>query len=164
MRHSRIFRAFVTALALASLSHSAFGEQNEGRRLATLAFKSTDLNSDGVILLGEYRTHAGYVFVGMDEDENDSLTMEEFGFWGFGMLGIAEQSGRTQAYETARKVVFDLWDRSFDWEVSFREFNNGITDDFKQADYNGDEELTEDEYLKYSIINITLRSALRSTD
>ena len=74
---------------------------------------------------------------------------------------IADDSQRSQAYETARKVVFDLWDRSDDCKLTQKEQLRGITADFFQADEDRDGRLSKDEMLKHSIINVTLRSALR---
>ncbi|MFZ9074162.1 MAG: hypothetical protein ACO2Z2_14540, partial [Paracoccaceae bacterium] len=66
-----------------------------------------------------------------------------------------------QAYETARKVVFDLWDRSDHWIPSRDEQRKGITAVFFHADEDRDGHLSKDELLKHSIINVSLRSALR---
>ena len=77
------------------------------------------------------------------------------------MEDVAQGSGREQAYETARKVVFDLWDRSDDWKLTEEEQRRGITADFFQADEDRDGRLSKMEMLKHSIINVTLRSALR---
>lgn len=150
----------VIAVSMA-FAGAAFAAEPEGKVLAELAFKGLDQNADGFATMEEYQSHAEDVFVSMDSNDNNSLTWDEFGSWGFGMSNIAESTGREQAYETARRTVFDLWDRSFDWEVSPEEQRRGVTADFISADENRDGRLSKDEYTKFSIVNITLRSALR---
>ena len=142
------------------MTTSAYAEP-EGRRLATLAFKSTDENSDGYASLEEHIRQGENIFISMDADDNGVLSWTEFSSWGFGMQDVAEESDREQAYETARKVVFDLWDRSDDWQITPAEQRRGMTADFFQADEDRDGRLSEIEMLKHSIINVTLRSALR---
>lgn len=140
---------------------SAASSETEGRRLATLAFLGVDENGDGYASLEEQLNQAENIFVSMDADDNGNLTWQEFSTWGFGMEDVAVETGREQAYETARKVVFDLWDRSDDWILSRDEQRKGITADFFQADEDRDGRLSKDELLKHSIINVSLRSALR---
>ncbi len=153
----------VMIIAAALFTTSAFG-QSEGERLASLAFKSVDENSDGFISMEEYQAFGALVFVSMDANDDGVLTFEEFGSWGFGMQNIAEDSKRVQAYETARKVVFDLWDRSFDWRLTRAEQRRGLASDFFSSDEDRDGRLSEEEFLRYSIYNVTLRSALRLDD
>ena len=150
---------YAVIIAAALFTTSAFG-QSEGERLATLAFKSVDENSDGFISMEEYQAFGLLVFVSMDANDDGELTFEEFGSWDFGMVNIAEDTGRVQAYETARRIVFDLWDRSFDWRLTRAENRRGHASDFFSSDENRDGRLSVDEHLRYSIYNVTLRSAL----
>ena len=99
----------IAGLVALSMSTTVYAE-TEGRRLATLAFKSVDENQDGYASLEEQMRQAENFFVSMDADDNGILSWQEFSTWGFGMEDVAQESGREQAYETARKVVFDLWD------------------------------------------------------
>lgn len=149
----------VTTTAVAVLANAAFAE-TEGRRLAGLAFDSSDLNGDGFITMEEFQSHYGDIFFSMDSDQNGSLGWDEFLNWGFGMQNVAVDTGRTQAYETARRIVFDTWDRSIDWKVSEAEQRRGVAADFVASDEDRDGRLSRDEYLHYSIQNVTLRSAL----
>jgi len=150
----------IVGLVALSMSTTVYAE-TEGRRLATLAFKSIDENQDGYASLEEQMRQAENIVVSMDADDNGILSWQEFSTWGFGMEDVAQESGREQAYETARKVVFDLWDRSDDWKLTEEEQRRGITADFFQADEDRDGRLSKMEMLKHSIINVTLRSALR---
>ncbi|MGC6527847.1 MAG: hypothetical protein ACON45_07205 [Paracoccaceae bacterium] len=150
----------IAGLVALSMSTTVYAE-TEGRRLATLAFKSVDENQDGYASLEEQMRQAENFFVSMDVDDNGILSWQEFSTWGFGMEDAAQESGREQAYETARKVVFDLWNRSDDWKLTEEEQRRGITADFFQADEDRDGRLSKMEMLKHSIINVTLRSALR---
>ena len=103
----------IVGLVALSMSTMVYAE-TEGRRLATLAFKSVDENQDGYASLEEQMRQAENIFVSMDADDNGILSWQEISTWGFGMEDVAQESGREQAYQTARKVVFDLWDRSDD--------------------------------------------------
>ena len=150
---------------LGIVAYAIFGTmavaQSPGRDLAALAFASEDSNEDGFVSLGEHQEQAINIFLSMDANDDGLLSWREFSFWEFGMELITDDSQRSQAYETARKVVFDLWDRSDDWKLTQKEQLRGITADFFQADEDRDGRLSKDEMLKHSIINVTLCSALR---
>jgi|DEB0MinimDraft_6_1074348.scaffolds.fasta_scaffold55226_1 hypothetical protein len=123
---------------LGIVAYTIFGTmamaQSPGRDLAALAFASEDSNEDGFVSLGEHQEQAINIFLSMDANDDGLLSWREFSFWGFGMELIADDSHRSQAYETARKVVFDLWDRSDNWKLTQKEQLRGITADFFQAD------------------------------
>ena len=135
--------------------------RNRRRRVATLAFLGVPENGDVYASLEEQLNQAENIFVSMEADDKGKLTWQEFSTWGFGMENVAVETGREQAYEAARKVVFDVWDRSDDWILSRDEQRKGITADFFQADEDREGRLSKDELLKHSIINVSLRSALR---
>ena len=42
----------------------------------------------------------------MDYDQNDSLSLDEFLSWDYGMLPVAQDAGREDAYYTALRVVY----------------------------------------------------------
>ena len=96
---------------------SAVSSETEGRRLATLAFLGVDENMTIMRALKSNSTKRK-ISLSSWTDDNGNLTWQEFSTWGFGMEDVAVETGREQAYETARKVVFDLWDRSDDWILS----------------------------------------------
>ena len=153
-------RILATLTLITSLTTTAAIAETEGKRLATLAFQDTDGNSDGFVTMEEYQSHMGDVFFSMDSDQDERLVWDEFRNWGLGMENIAEDADRLEAYDTARKIVFDLWDRSLDWTIDADEQRRGVASDFFLSDENKDGRLSEEEYLRYSIQNVTFRSAL----
>ena len=148
---------FTAALAVPGLANAQTGE---GRDLARLAFKSVDQDEKGYIDQGEYTMFGNDVFVSMDYDDNDKLSLGEFLSWGFGMEQVAEAAGRAEAYETAMRVVFAFWDRNGDGEISKTEFRQSASADFRRADFNNDAVLTEEEFLSGFSINIASRAAI----
>lgn len=150
----------ISIIALSLLTTPSYAE-NEARKLAKLDYISIDRNHDGKVTLAEFQEQASNVFYSMDGNQNDYVSYQEFREWGFGMTNIAENIGKEQAFDTARKVLFDFWDTSYDWQLTQEEKNQGITEDFNRSDRNSDGFLSEEEYLRYSIINIVHRAALK---
>ncbi|MGB0960249.1 MAG: hypothetical protein ACPGVK_08365 [Halocynthiibacter sp.] len=115
MRIAPIFSVMIASL---SLSTSAFSQTGEGRKLAELAFQSVDSAERGYIDLGEFSVFGDDVFISMDSDDSGELSLKEFPSWGFGMELVAEETGRMDALETAKRVVFSFWDLNGDNVVS----------------------------------------------
>ncbi len=153
------FKLFLLTAALA-VPALASAQTSEGRDLAKLAFKSVDQDERGYIDQGEYTNFGGDVFVSMDYDENNRISLDEFLSWGFGMEQIAEEAGRAEAYETAMRVVFAFWDRNGDTEISKTEYRQSLSADFRRADFNNDAVLSEEEFLSGFSINIAARAAI----
>ncbi len=135
--------------------------QSEGADLAILAFTSTDENSDGKLSMTEMRQQGASIFVSMDADDNASLTFGEFSSWGFGMQNFAEDLNRIGRYETALKIVFDLWDRDKDGNVTTREHREGVVADTIRADMDNNGRLSQSEFLGAFVLNVALRAALK---
>ncbi|MEL6465283.1 MAG: hypothetical protein AAFQ58_09970 [Pseudomonadota bacterium] len=81
-------------------------EDGEGRRLAQMAFASLDGANRGFIDQGEFSNFGGDVFVSMDGDGDNNLSLSEFLSWDYGMEPLAREAGREDAYETALRVVY----------------------------------------------------------
>lgn len=157
MRTTFTLILLTAALAVPAL---ASAQTSEGRDLAKLAFKSVDQDEKGYIDQGEFTLFGGDVFVSMDYDENNRISLDEFLSWGFGMELIAEEAGRAEAYETAMRVVFAFWDRNGDTEISKTEYRQSLSADFRRADFNNDAVLTEEEFLSGFSINVAARAAI----
>ena len=152
---------FLMAVAIVTATPFALAaEENEGRRLAQLAFQSIDVADRGYVDIGEFVTFGGDVFVSMDANDDDSLTLGEFMGWDYGMSGVAEERDRVDAYETALKVVFAFWDRDGDGEISRTEHRQAMNADFQRADNDNDAVLSEDEFLSGFSVMVALRAAL----
>jgi len=153
--------AFAASLCVAFTAPvAAIAEENEGRRLAELAFSGLDTADRGHIDQGEFTNFGSDVFYSMDYDQNDSLSLDEFMNWDYGMSGVAEERGRVEAYETALRVVFAFWDRDGDGDVNRTEHRQSLNFDFQRADVNGDALLTQEEFTSGFSVMVALRAAL----
>ncbi len=135
---------------------------DEIRELDELAFTSTDMNENGFLSISEMQEQGRNIFVSMDADENENLTYEEFMSWGFGKQLIAEEAGREQAYKTALRITFDIWDRNKDGEVSALEHRQGISLDAFRSDLDLDGRLSKQEFIGSFVINVALNAALNN--
>lgn len=150
----------LTLAALMVLPGIAQAEDNEGRRLAGLAFDSLDTAGRGFIDQGEYSNFGSDVFYSMDSDQNGQITLGEFMNWDFGMAAVAAEAGREVAYETALRVVFAFWDRDGDGGISRTEHRQSLNLDFIRADANNDAVLSEEEFAGGFSVMVALRAAI----
>lgn len=152
----------VTAGLALALSTSAFAaDEPAGRELARLGFLSIDANGDKIATVGEFMQYGEDVMASMDSNEDGAITYDEFSTWDFGFTNIAEAEGKMQGLDTARKIVFDFWDRSDDQVITGLEQQAAVVANIGYADLDGDGALSELEYLRGFIVNIAFRSALR---
>ncbi len=157
-----MFRNMIAAaLSLTVLSPvMAQAEMTEGRRLSELAFTSIDESKRGHIDQGQFWNFGQDVFVSMDSNEDKALSLAEFLSWGYGMEQLAEKAGRTDAYETALRVVFAFWDRNGDGKISQTEHRQSLMADFRRADLDNDAWLTKEEFTTGYTVMIALRAAI----
>ena len=156
-------RTYALPLMLAATSMvptTTSAEETPGYQLAKTAFASIDRADRGFIDHGEYSGYGNDVFVSMDSDENNKLSLAEFLSWDYGMRPIAQEHGREDAYETALRVVFAFWDRDGDGQITPREQRLSLDADFRRADADNDALLTEDEFLLGFTVMIALRAAI----
>lgn len=149
-------------IVAASVAGTVQAQTTEGRELARLAFQSVDANGDGYLSLTEEQEFGANVFVSMDYDDNAVISWDEYKTWDFGFSNVAEDSDRGDRYNTALKILFDLWDRNDDQLLTAGEQQRAMTADFFQADEDRDGRLSEKEFLRHSMINIAFRAALRT--
>lgn len=152
--------SFILLTAVLAAPAVATAQSSEGRDLAKLAFQSVDKTERGYIDQGEFTTFGGDVFVSMDYDANNKLSLGEFLSWGFGMEQVAEDAGRAAAYETAMRVVFAFWDRDGDNQITRTEHRQSLLADFRRADADNDAVLTEEEFLLGFSVNVAARAAI----
>ena len=100
------------------------------------------------------------VFLSMDSDGSGSLSLGEFYNWGFGMHNAAADAGQTQAFETAMRVVFALWDRDADNRIPVQEYRQAFGNELLRADLDQDGILTETEFLAGFSIVVASRAAI----
>lgn len=136
-------------------------EQSEGRALAELSFESADTKERGYVDMGQMEEMRQDVFYSMDADDNGKLSEPEFLEWGYGFQNIAEEDGKTLAYNTALKVVFSFWDRNNDGAITPTEHRKAIIADFQRADLNSDAVLNKSEFLGGFSVLVAIRAALK---
>ncbi|WP_050761430.1 hypothetical protein [Jannaschia sp. CCS1] len=141
----------------------AFAQEGEGRRLSELAFQSLDRAQRGFVDQGEFVSFGSDVFFSIDNDADGAMTLAEFMDWGFGMEQVAEAADRTNAYETALRVVFAFWDLNGDGSISQTEHRQSLMTDFRRADFDHDALLTEEEFLHGFSLLIAVRAAIDPT-
>lgn len=133
----------------------------EGRRVAETIFTGMDAGGHGYVTMGEVERFRDSAFAGMDFDGDERVTYAEFATWDPGFRRVAEDLGRADAYATASKIVFAIWDRDGDGGLSAREFRTSIVHDFRRADGDDDARLTQDEFLTGFPIIVAMRAAIR---
>lgn len=133
----------------------------EGRRVAETIFVSMDPSSRGYVTMGEIEQFRDSAFLGMDYDGDGRVIYDEFASWDPGFARVADGLGRGEAYVTASKIIFALWDRDGDGELTAREFRIAMSHDFRRADLDDDARLTLDEFIAGFPIIVAMRAAIR---
>ncbi len=149
--------AILSSLTFALPASAADGDWKE---LSGLAFRSIDADGNGAITPSEYSDFGGDVFSSMDHDGSRSLSLGEFYGWGFGMHNAAEDVGQAEAFKTAMRVVFALWDRDADNQVTADEYRQSLDFDFQRADLDQGGFLSEREYLSGFSVVVAAQAAI----
>lgn len=150
-----------TTLAASALAQSGSdGATSPGRELAITAFKALDESGRGYVDTGQVIAYGGDVFVSMDANDDDKVSLDEFLIWDFGMQLIAEEQDAIEAYEAALRVVHAFWDRNGDGNLTRAEHRQALVVDFQRADVNNDAVLDQGEFLAGFTVNIAIRAAL----
>ncbi len=136
-------------------------QASAGREVAELSFLAVDADDKGYVHMGDMEQFGQSVFAGMDFDGDGRITFEEFSDWDIGFVEAAEEEGRPDAIVTARRILFALWDRNGDNELTRSEHRFALAHDFRRADLNDDSVLDEREYLIGYSVNIVMRAAIR---
>lgn len=150
----------IAILSLLTFALPVSAADNNWKELSGLAFQSIDDDGNGAVTRSEYASFGDGVFVSMDGDSSKSLTLNEFYNWGFGMHDAADEAGQTEAFKTAMRVVFALWDRDADNQVTEAEYRKSLDLDFMRADLDQDESLTENEYRSGFSVVVAAQAAI----
>ena len=157
----RIGSALIASLALVAAPGLAQAQQTPGRAVAVISFNAVDEDAKGYVHMGDIERFGQSVFAGMDYDNDGRVTFEEFSGWDIGFQEAAEAEGRPEAIVTARRILFAMWDRDGDNEMTRSEHRFSLSQDFRRADVNGDSVLDEREYLLGFGVNVIMRAAIR---
>lgn len=147
-------------LAMCLVSPGFAQSNGELDQLSTAVFEGMDNGGKGYLNNGDLLGMRADVFASMDYNEDEKLTLDEWTGWGFGFSNLAEDLGRVQAFEAARQIAFDLYDRDKDGAISVAEHKYGVAAEFRRADLNGDAKLSEKEFIGGFSILVAIRSAL----
>ncbi|WP_180888067.1 signal transduction protein [Ruegeria sp. THAF57] len=128
--------------------------------MADTIFGEVDKHPNSSIDKGEFLDFGRSVFTSMDSNEDKSVDFEEFSTFDFGFKAIAQDAGRPEAYDTAQRILFAMFDRDGNLSIAVVEFEAVMNADFHKADLDNDENLTRAEYLDGYMINIAYRAAL----
>lgn len=157
MRNSILAVAVLYSLTFVLPTSAA---ENDWKEIAGLAFQSIDDDGNGAVTQSEYSNFGDGVFVSMDNDSSGSLSLSEFYNWGFGMHNAAEDAGQSEAFKTAMRVVFALWDRDADNQVTEAEYRQSLDLDFQRADLDQNGALTEKEYRSGFSVVVAAQAAI----
>jgi len=163
------FGFLVASAAIAITSGNAAADQSvpadfvgkEGKLIGETIFKGMDTGNKGFVHMGDIEAFRESSFLAMDYDDNAQVTYREFAEWDPGFARVAAEVGRSDAYTTASKIIFAIWDRDGDGEMTQREMRLAINADFHRADQDGDALLTMDEFVQGFPIMIAMRAAIR---
>lgn len=158
----KLIRLALTAALSMALSPAIAQDagMTEGQKLARLIFASIDEGDQGFIHMGNLEHYVENVFLGMDYNEDHKISFEEFSAWDPGYSQVAEIEGRPEAFSTATKILFSMWDVNGDGAISRSEMRRATNYDFQRADINNDAVLTIDEFYNFSVITV-FRAAIR---
>jgi hypothetical protein len=73
-------------------------------------FVSYDYNHDGRITPREFNAFTQVAFVSMDTDADGRVSREEFVAWDPGFAYLAEQRGKEEPFNAAKREAFRAWD------------------------------------------------------
>ncbi len=119
-----------------------------------------DTNRDSRISTVELDIAAQAIFASMDTDASGALTELEMTGWEHGMAQLAAFRGRTQAYDAALGVVFDLLDGDGSGTIDAGEHTRGMRAAGALADRDGDGAMTLGEFRDGFMVTTAIRQGL----
>ena len=166
MRSRPVLKPALAAIAIAaaaSAPHGAMAQEAgiEGRRIAETIFATVDNAGAGQVHMGDIERFRRSVLAGMDSDGNGQVPYAEFSAWDPGVARVAEELGRSEAYTTASKIDFSIWDLDGDGNLNNREMRNAMARDFRRADLDDDGFLDKAAFIGGFTILVAMRAAIR---
>ena len=136
----------LTAAALSLLAGPVLALDTELEQLNRTVFDSIDLNGDDRLSLREVDLFRQTVMLSQDYDDDGVVTAEEHLEWDMGWRFLAETRRALDALASARRVVFDAWDRNGDEALDQNEQTLSQTSDFYSAAGQSDRPLTFEQF------------------
>jgi hypothetical protein len=124
-------------------------------------FAGHDYNRDGRISPRELNAFAVLVFVSTDADADGRVSLAEFLAWDPGFASLARERGKVEAFEAAKREVFEARDRNGDGGVDETEMTVNAAHEFVLADKDRDGSLSPDEYAVGFPILVVIARAIR---
>lgn len=153
--------AILFSLCLTGGAPAASANTAEMEEIDKGIFQSVDLNKDSKISRREILHYTDLVFLSMKSGKDDELRWKEFSGWDPGYLYLAEKTGRTAQFNTAKKTIFASRDLNGDGILTYDEFSTSSLYDFYKADKNKDGMLDKDEFLDHYAILQATRATLQ---
>jgi Ca2+-binding EF-hand superfamily protein len=123
-------------------------------------FASTDLNSDGKIARREVIHFVDLVFLSIDADGDETVTLEEFKAWDTGYLHAATAMDKTDAFDQAKEEVYQELDLNEDGTVEHDEMSAAALYYFYTADVDKSRFLDQEEFTQEFAVLKNLRAPL----
>ncbi|UZD90309.1 hypothetical protein [Cognatishimia activa] len=149
----------VAALALLTVP-TFMNAQEAGRDVIQTTFESADTSKDGKIDVAELTQMAGSIFFGMDYDQDNTVSEEEFFGSDFGLERLATERDEADIFGAAKRILFALRDRNQDGFINQTELERSTQDFMRHADLDGDETLSTKEYEQGYVPSLVFRAAL----
>lgn len=159
MKSKRIF-AVLLCFFMTSVAAGA-QEKMTVEQLEKKGFAAIDRDNKGWIGIGAVEAYRKLVFTSMDTNDDKKVTVKEYLAWDIGASQLADNIGKKDLYDAAKKVIFFYRDSNGDGALSKAEHRNSFLRDFRRADQNGDGVLSKEEFNKAFSDIAALKAAIR---
>jgi hypothetical protein len=123
-------------------------------------FASTDLNSDGKIARREVIHFVDLVFLSIDADGDETVTLEEFKAWDTGYVHAAAAMDKAEAFDQGKEAVYQALDLNEDRTVEHEEMSTAALYYFYTADVDKSRFLDQEEFTQEFEVLKNLRAPL----
>lgn len=119
-----------------------------------IAGLSSHITNGTAVLDAEEITEGGLTaeltFRSVDTNDNGSSDLDDFAAWVRGSSAIANEDSKQDAYVTADKTVYAIWERDGDGNLTVPEMRLAMNSDFRRADMDHDATLNGRDFSRTS--------------